>query len=52
MVYYTFYAAALAAEWFFIAGLSAAMKKYVLFCVLCVSSEAGGERGPSVFRES
>jgi hypothetical protein len=35
--------AAKAAEWFFIAALSAAMKKDILLSVLCVSSEAGGE---------
>jgi len=34
--------AALAAEWFFIAVLSAAMEKEILLSVLCVSSEAGG----------
>jgi hypothetical protein len=38
-----FAAAASAAEWFFIAALSAAMKKDILLSVLCVFSEAGGE---------
>ena len=38
-----FAAAASAAEWFFIAVLSAAMKKDILLSVLRVSSEAGGE---------
>ena len=33
-----------AAEWFFIAVLSTAMKKEILLCALCVSSEAGGEK--------
>jgi hypothetical protein len=37
------FSAAKAAEWFFIAALSAAMKKNILLSVLCVSSEAGGE---------
>ncbi len=37
-----FETAALAAEWFFIAVLSAAMKKEILLSALCVSSEAGG----------
>ena len=30
-------------EWFFIDALSAAMKKDIFLCVLCASSEAGGE---------
>ncbi len=38
-----FTTAASAAGWFFIAVLSAAMKKDILLSVLCVSSEAGGE---------
>jgi hypothetical protein len=40
---WAFAAAASAAEWFFIAALSAAMKKDILLRVLCVSSEAGGD---------
>jgi hypothetical protein len=40
---WAFTAAALAAEWFFIAALSAAMKKDALLRVLCASSEAGGD---------
>ena len=39
-----FATAASAAEWFFIAVLSTAMKKGILLCALCVSSEAGGEK--------
>ena len=35
--------AALAAEWFFIDELSAAMKKDILFSVICVSREEGGD---------
>jgi hypothetical protein len=37
-----FVTAASAAEWFFIAVLSTAMKKEILLCALCVSSAAGG----------
>jgi hypothetical protein len=43
---YPYATAASAAEWFFIAVLSAAMKKEILLCELCVSSdqlERGGE---------
>ena len=40
---WTFAAAVSAAEWFFIAVLSAAMKKDILLRVLCVSSETGGD---------
>jgi 3-oxoacyl-[acyl-carrier protein] reductase len=43
---FAFAAAASVAEWFFIAGLSAAMKKISPLCELCASSGAGGERQP------
>jgi len=39
-----FTAAASAAEWFFIAALSAAMKKNILLCVPCALSGAGGKK--------
>jgi len=38
-----FTTAASAADWFFIAVLSAAMKKEILLGALCDSSEAGGQ---------
>jgi len=40
---WAFAAAASAAEWFFIAVISAAMEKDIFLCVLCASSEAGGD---------
>jgi hypothetical protein len=40
---WAFSVAASAADWFFIAALSAAMKKETLLDVLCVLSEAGGD---------
>jgi len=40
---WAFEATASAAEWFFIAVLSAAMEKDILLRVLCASSEAGGD---------
>jgi len=40
---WAFAASVSAAEWFFIADLSAAMKKDILLRVLCASSEAGGD---------
>jgi hypothetical protein len=43
---YAFATAASAAEWFFIAALSAAMKK-TLLSALCVSSEAPPRGGTS-----
>jgi hypothetical protein len=41
---WAFAAAVSAAEWFFIAALSAAMKKDILLRVLCASSEAPQRR--------
>jgi len=41
---WVFAAAASAAEWFFIAALSAAMKKNILLRVLCASSKAPQKR--------
>jgi hypothetical protein len=40
---WAFAASVSAAEWFFIAALSAEMKKDILLRVLCASSEAGGD---------